>query len=89
MVKMLGNTITVDGYSSRSVGLFCKQLPMFPVAIESKDALTVGGRISNMYKSAHFYNDITVEIEAVLLGLNVDLVTQYFANGKTLKKRGE
>ena len=84
MVKMLGNTITVDGYSSRSVGLFCKQLPMFPVAIESKDALTVGGRLSNMYKSAHFYNDITVEIEAVLLGLNVDLVAQYFANGKKL-----
>ena len=84
MVKMLGNTITVDGYSSRSVGLFCKQLPMWPIAIESKDALTVGGRLSNMYKSAHFYNDITVEIEAVLLGFNVDLVAQYFANGKKL-----
>lgn len=81
---MLGNTITVDGYSSRSVGLFCKQLPMFPIAIESKDALTVGGRLSNMYKSAHFYNDITVEIEAVLLGLNVDIVAQYFSQGKKL-----
>lgn len=84
MVNMLGNTVTVDGYSSRTVGLFCKKLPMWPIATESKDALTVGGRLSNMYKSAHFYNDITVEIEAVLLGLNVDLVAQYFTEGKQL-----
>lgn len=81
---MLGNYITIDGVSSRTLGLFCKKLPMFPIAIESKDALTVGGRLSNMYKSAHFYNDITVEIEAVLLGSNVDLVAQYFANRKKL-----
>ena len=81
---MLGNTITVDGYSSRSVGIFCKQLPMFPVAVESKDSLTVGGRLSKMYQSAHHYGDITVDIEAVLLGLNVDLVAQYFSQGKRL-----
>ena len=81
---MLGNTITIDGYSSRSIGLFCKKLPMFPVAVESKDAITVGGRLSNLYKSAHFFGDITVEIEAVLLGLNVDLAVQYFTNGKRL-----
>ncbi len=84
MVIMLGNTINVGGYSSRTVGLFCKQLPMWPIATESKDALTVGGRLSNMYKSAHHFNDIQVDIEAVLLGLNVDLVAQYFAEGKRM-----
>ena len=81
---MLGNTIKVNDYSSRNLGLFCKQLPMWPIAIESKDALTVGGRLSNLYTSAHHFNDITVEIEAVLLGLNVDLVASYFSDGKRL-----
>lgn len=81
---MLGNYITVDGYTSHAVGLFCKQLPMWPIATESKDALTVGGRLSNLYQSAHHFNDIQVDIEAVLLGLNVDLVAQYFAEGKRM-----
>lgn len=84
MVRMLGNTINVGGYSSRSIGLFCKQLPMWPVAVESKDVLTVGGRLSNLYKSAHFYNDITVEIDAVMLGLNIDNVILFFAEGRKM-----
>ncbi len=81
---MLGNTINVGGYSSRSIGLFCKQLPMWPVAVESKDVLTVGGRLSNLYKSAHFYNDITVEIDAVMLGLNIDNVILFFSEGRKM-----
>ena len=79
--EMLGNYIKVGGFSSRSIGLFCKQLPMFSPAIESKDVFTVGGRLTNLYKPAHHYNDITVEIEAVLLGLNINSVYSFFTNG--------
>jgi len=82
--KMLGNYVTVDGVSSRTLGLFCKQLPMWPIATESKDTVTVGGRLSNLYKSAKHYNDISVDIEAVLLGRDTDAVVRYFTAGKKL-----
>ena len=81
---MLGNYMKVSGFSSRSIGLFCKQLPMFSPAIESKDVFTVGGRPSNIYRPSRHYNEITVEIEAVLLGLSTDNVYTYFTEGETL-----
>ena len=81
---MLGNYITVDGVSSRTLGLFCKQLPMWPVAVESKNAITVGGRPENLYQAANHYNDIQFDIEAVLIGFDVDPIIRYFAEGKKI-----
>lgn len=81
---MLGNTITIDGVSSRSFGLFCKQLPMFPVALQSMNAITVDGRLDNLYQSLNHYNDISVDIEAVLIGLNMDEINRWLHNGKRL-----
>lgn len=81
---MLGNYITIDGVSSRTLGLFCKQLPMFPVAVESKNSFSVGGRLDNLYQSSNFYNDIQLDIEAVLIGFEMDPIIRYFTNGKQL-----
>lgn len=81
---MLGNYITIDGVSSRTLGLFCKQLPMFPVAVESKNSITVDGRLDNLYQSASHYNDIQFDIEAVLVGFDMDPIIRYFTNGKQL-----
>lgn len=84
MVIMLGNYITVDGVSSRTLGLFCKQLPMWPVAVESKNSITVGGRLDNLYQSANHYNDIQIDIEAVLIGFDVDPIIRYLTAGKKI-----
>lgn len=81
---MLGNYVTVDGVSSRTLGLFCKQLPMWPVATESKKSITVGGRLDNLYQSANHYNDIQVDIEAVLIGFDIDPIIRYFSTGKQI-----
>lgn len=81
---MLGNYITVDGVSSRTLGLFCKQLPMWPVAVESKNSITVGGRLDNLYQSANHYNDIQIDIEAVLIGFDVDPIIRYLTAGKKI-----
>ena len=81
---MLGNFVTVDGVSSRTLGLFCKQLPMWPVAVESKNAISVGGRAENIYQSAGNYNDIQIEIGAVLVGFDMDPVNRYFRKGKKI-----
>ena len=81
---MLGNYVTVDGVSSRTLGLFCKQLPMWPVAVESKNSITVGGRLDNLYQSANHYNDIQIDIEAVLIGFDVDPIIRYLTAGKKI-----
>ena len=81
---MLGNYITIDGVSSRTLGLFCKQLPMWPVAVESKNSITVGGRLDSLYESANYYNDFQIDIEAVLIGFDMDPIIRYFTNGKQL-----
>lgn len=81
---MLGNYITIDGVSSRTLGLFCKQLPMFPIAMQSFNNVTVGGRPDNLYQATGHYNDIIVDIEAVLVGLNTDSVIEWAANGEQL-----
>ena len=81
---MLGNYVTVDGVSSRTLGLICKQLPMWPVATESKNSITVGGRLDSLYQSANHYGDIQVDIEAVLIGHEMDPIIRYFTNGKKL-----
>ena len=81
---MLGNYITIDGVSSRTLGLFCKQLPMWPVAVESKNSITVGGRLDSLYESANYYNDFQIDLEAVLIGFDMDPIIRYFTNGKQL-----
>ena len=81
---MLGNYITVDNVSSRTLGLFCKQLPMFPVAVQSFNTVSVGGRLNDLYQAARHYNDIQVDIEAVLIGFDMDPIIKYFAEGKKL-----
>lgn len=81
---MLGNFITIDGVSSRTLGLFCKQLPMFPVAVQSFNSFSVGGRLENLHQAANFYNDIQIDIEAVLLGFDMDPVIRYFSTGEKL-----
>lgn len=81
---MLGNYIKVDGVSSRTLGLFCKQLPMWPVAVESKNSITVGGRLDSLYQSANYYNDFTIDIEAVLIGFDIDPIIRYFSSGKKI-----
>ena len=81
---MLGNYITVDGVSSRTLGLFCKKLPMWPVAVESKNSITVGGRLDSLYQSANYYNDFTIDIEAVLIGFDMDPIIRYFSTGKKI-----
>ena len=81
---MLGNYITVDGVSSRTLGLFCKQLPMFPVAVRGFNATTVGGRLDDIYQSANHFGDIQFDIEAVLIGFDMDPVIRYFTAGKKL-----
>lgn len=81
---MIGNYITIDGISSRSFGLFCKQLPMFPVAVKNVNPITVDGRLENLYQSLNHYNDITIDIEAVLIGLNMDEINRWLHNGKRL-----
>ena len=81
---MLGNYITVDGVSSRTLGLFCKQLPMFPVAVRGFNATTVGGRLDDIYQSANHFGDIQLDIEAVLIGFDMDPVIRYFTAGKKL-----
>ena len=70
--------------SSRTLGLFCKQLPMWPVAVESKNSITVGGRLDNLYQSANHYNDIQIDIEAVLIGFDVDPIIRYLTAGKKI-----
>ena len=81
---MLGNYITVDGVSSRTLGLFCKQLPMFPVAVQGYNTFTVGGRLDTLYQAANHYNDFQIDIEAVLIGFNVDPVIRWIQSGKKL-----
>lgn len=81
---MLGNYITVDGVSSRTLGLFCKQLPMWPVAVPSYNAITVGGRLDNIYQNANHYQDIQVDVEAVFIGFDMDPIIRYFSNGAKL-----
>ena len=81
---MRGNYITVDGVSSRTLGLFCKQLPMFPVAVQSFNTVSVGGRLDDLYQAARHYNDIQVDIEAVLIGFDMDPVIKFFTDGKKL-----
>lgn len=81
---MLGNYITVDGVSSRTVGLFCKQLPVWPIAMQGFNAITVAGRLDNLYQPSRHYNDIQIDIEAVFIGLFIDDVVKYFAEGKKL-----
>lgn len=81
---MLGNYITVDGVSSRTLGLFCKQLPMYPVAVRGMNAITVGGRLEDLYQSADHYADFQIDIEAVLIGFDMDPVIRYFSAGKRL-----
>lgn len=81
---MLGNYITIDGVSSRSFGLFCKKLPMYPVAVQGYNTATVGGRLDNLYQASGHYNDIQVDIEAVLIGFEVNPIIEWFANGKKL-----
>ena len=81
---MLGNFITIDGVSSRTLGLFCKQLPMFPVAVQGYNTFTVGGRLDTLYQAANHYNDFQIDIEAVLIGFNVDPVIRWIQSGKKL-----
>lgn len=81
---MIGNYVIVDDVSSRTLGLFCKRLPMWPIATESKNSITIGGRLDNLYQSANHYGDIQVDIEAVLIGHEMDPIIRYFTNGKKL-----
>ena len=81
---MLGNYITIDGVSSRTLGLFCKQLPMWPVAVESKNSVAVGGRLDSLYQSANYYNNFQIDIEAVLIGFDMDPIIRYFSTGKKI-----
>ena len=81
---MIGNYIEIDGVSSRSLGLFCKQLPMLPITMQSYNNVTVGGRPDNLYQATGHYNDIIVDIEAVLVGLDTDSVIEWAANGEQL-----
>lgn len=81
---MLGNYITIDGVSSRSLGLFCKQLPMFPVAVQSFNTFTVGGRLDTLYQYANHYSDIQLDIEAVLIGFEVDPIIRWVSSGKKI-----
>lgn len=81
---MLGNYITIDGVSSRTLGLFCKQLPMFPVAVQGFNTVSVGGRLDDLYQAARHYNDIQIDIEAVLVGFDMDPIIRYFTAGKQL-----
>lgn len=81
---MLGNYITIDGVSSRNYGLFCKQLPVYPIAMQGFNTVTVGGRLENLYQAARHYNDIQLDIEAVLIGFDVDAVVTWLSTGKEL-----
>lgn len=81
---MLGNYITIDGVSSRSLGIFCKKLPVYPVAIEGFNPITVGGRLDSLHQASGHYNDIQVDIEAVLIGFNMDPIIQWLSSGKRL-----
>ena len=82
---MTTNYIEIDGVSSNTFGLFCKQLPRFPVAIENVAAYQVSGKQDNMFQSLNHYNDILVQIEAVLRGFrNTDKVFSWLHSGKLL-----
>lgn len=81
---MLGNYITIDGISSRSFGLFCKQLPTYPVAVQGFNTITVGGRLDNLYQASGHYNDIQIDIEAVLVGFDMEPIVTWLTNGKKL-----
>ena len=81
---MLGNFITIDGVNSRTLGLFCKQLPMFPVAVQGFNTASIGGRLDDLYQAANHYGDIQLDIEAVLVGFDMDPIIRYFTEGKQL-----
>ena len=82
---MLGNYFTIDGVSSREYGLFCKQLPMFPVAVQGYNTITVGGRPENLFQASGHSNDIQFDIEAVLVGFAMDDIIQWLQSGKRLE----
>lgn len=81
---MLGNYFTIDGVSSRNYGLFCKQLPVYPIAMQGFNTITVGGRLENLYQASKHYNDIQIDIEAVLVGFDVDDIVKWLSTGKEL-----
>lgn len=81
---MAMNYITINGTQSSTYGLYCKQLPMFPVAVQSFNTFAVGGRLENIYQQAAFYNDILVDIDCVLIGFDMDPVIRWLQTGKTL-----
>ena len=81
---MLGNYITIDGVSSREYGLFCKQLPVYPIAMQGYNVTTVGGRLENLFQASGHYNDIQIDIEAVLIGFDIDNIVKWISTGKEL-----
>ena len=81
---MLGNYFTIDGVSSRTYGLFCKQLPVYPIAMQNYNTITVGGRLENLYQAVRHYNDIQLDIEAVLIGFDIDAIVKWLSTGSKL-----
>lgn len=78
------NQIFIDGVSSNTYHLFFERLPMFPTAIENSSTVAIPGRNETLTEKSGSFNDITVPLNAYLVGFDIDEIKAWLHNGKKL-----
>lgn len=79
------NKIYIDGISSADHQLFFDTLPIFPIAIETVNTIKIPGRNNTLHEKTEEFQDVSIQLRAVHVGLNVDDIVSWISNGKKLE----